>query len=154
MTNIDCIIKDSNSTYDTIYNSETDTVETILHTPSKSVLEKMESMRTYFKRNNMPFVVFPKSNKSICVRNNKEVTEPNQRILYKSIIETTNINRRGNISLDPNGLCYEFLEEDIEQVNVDFNPNKIKENYNKYEQICKMSNARFEFIPWNNNMIK
>ena len=150
----DCSYKDSNSTYDTIYNSETDSVETIEHTPSKSVLEKMESMRAYFKRNNMPFVVFPKSHKSICVRNSKEVTEPNQRILYKSIIETTNINRRGNISLDPNGLCYEFFEEDIEQVNVDFNPNKIKENYNKYEVICKMSNARFEFKPWNNNMIK
>ena len=154
MTNIDSIIKDSNSTYQTIYNSETDTIETILHTPSKNVLEKMEAMRRYFKINNMPFVVFPKSNKSICVRNNKEVNEPNERILYKSIIETTNINRRGNILLDPNGLCYDFFEKDIEEVNVDFNPNKIKENYDKYEVICKMSNTRFEFKPWNNNMIK
>ena len=152
--NNDCSYKDRNTVNDTIFNSKTSKSESIIHTPSPLVLEKMESMRIFFKRNDMPFVVFPISNKSICVRNNKEVDDPNKRILYKSIIETLNIYRKGNKIYDPNALAYNFDEANIEKVNVDFNLNKIKEKYDEYEEICKMDNISFEFKPWNNNMIK
>ena len=115
--NNDCSYKDRNTVNDTIFNSKTSKSESIIHTPSPLVLEKMESMRIFFKRNDMPFVVFPISNKSICVRNNKEVDDPNKRILYKSIIETLNIYRKGNKIYDPNALAYNFDEANIEKVN-------------------------------------
>ena len=146
--------KDKNTTTETVNDYKTGKSKTIIHTPPAPVIEKMDAMRIFFKRNDMPFVVFPIAHKSICVRNNKEVNDPNQRILYKSIIETLNIFRKGNKVYDPNALCYDFREDYIPHISVDFDPNKIKENYNKYEKICKGGNVSYDFKPWDDTMIK
>ena len=87
------------------------TYEMIVHHPPEAALNIMKNFRKFFEVNEMPFVVFPISNYKICVRNNEDIPEGSKRLLYKSIMKTTRINRQGNKIWDQDALCYYFDEK-------------------------------------------
>ena len=113
-------------------NEENNSYERVVHHPPEAALNIMKNFRKFFEVNEMPFVVFPISNYKICVRNNQDVPEGSKRLLYKSIMKTTNIYRKGNVIWDQNALCYYFDEKYVEHIDVDFNLEIIKKYYLKY----------------------
>ena len=115
--------------------------------PKENVLYLMRSIREFVKKNNMPFRVFPISNERICVRNCVEILESKDRVLYKSILKTTNMYRYSNPVWDLKALCYYFYEwgcDDI--IDVSFDKNKIKEAFQEYAQ-------KYENVVWSDSLI-
>ena len=135
-------------------NEENNSYEKVVHHPPEAALNIMKNFRKFFEVNEMPFVVFPISNYKICVRNNKDVPEGSKRLLYKSIMKTTNIYRKGNVIWDQNALCYYFDEKYVEHIDVDFNLENIKKYYLKYKQMSVEKKWHICVEDWNDNLIK
>ena len=135
-------------------NEENNSYERVVHHPPEAALNIMKNFRKFFKVNEMPFVVFPISNYKICVRNNQDVPEGSKRLLYKSIMKTTNIYRKGNVIWDQNALCYYFDEKYVEYIDVDFNLENIKKYYLKYKQMSVEKKWDICVEDWNDNLIK
>lgn len=134
-------------------NEENNSYERVVHHPPEAALNIMKNFRKFFKVNEMPFVVFPISNYKICVRNNQDVPEGSKRLLYKSIMKTTNIYRKGNVIWDQNALCYYFDEKYVEHIDVDFNLENIKKYYLKYKQMSVEKKWHICVEDWNDNLI-
>ena len=135
-------------------NEENNSYERVVHHPPEAALNIMKNFRKFFEVNEMPFVVFPISNYKICVRNNQDVPEGSKRLLYKSIMKTTNIYRKGNVIWDQNALCYYFDEKYVEHIDVDFNLENIKKYYLKYKQMSVEKKWDICVEDWNDNLIK
>ena len=129
------------------------TYEMIVHHPPEAALNIMKNFRKFFEVNEMPFVVFPISNYKICVRNNQDVPEGSKRLLYKSIMKTTNIYRKGNVIWDQNALCYYFDEKYVDHIDVDFNLENIKKYYLKYKQMSVEKKWHICVEDWNDILI-
>lgn len=134
-------------------NEENNSYERVVHHPPEAALNIMKNFRKFFEVNEMPFVVFPISNYKICVRNNQDVPEGSKRLLYKSIMKTTNIYRKGNVIWDQNALCYYFDEKYVEHIDVDFNLENIKKYYLKYKQMSVEKKWHICVEDWNDNLI-
>ena len=135
-------------------NKENNSYERVVHHPPEAALNIMKNFRKFFEVNEMPFVVFPISNYKICVRNNQDVPEGSKRLLYKSIMKTTGINRKGNVIWDQDALCYYFDEKYVEHIDVDFNLENIKKYYLKYKQMSVEKKWHICVEDWNDNLIK
>ena len=130
------------------------TYETVVHHPPEEALNIMKKFRDFFEINEMPFVVFPISSYRICVRNNQHVLEGSKRLLYKSIMKTTKINRQGNKIWDQDALCYYFDEKYVEHIDVDFDLENIKKYYLEYKQLSIDQELKIDVEDWSDNLIK
>ena len=154
---------ESNDFYSDYKNSDThkysktkidNTYEMVVHHPPEAALNIMKNFRKFFEVNEMPFVVFPISNYKICVRNNQDIPEGSKRLLYKSIMKTTGINRKGNVIWDQDALCYYFDENYVEHIDVDFNLENIKKYYLEYKQMSIDQELKIDVEDWSDNLIK
>ena len=122
-------MKDPNVYHFSTYVEDIGAFKPETYTPPQGAIAAMNKIRRFIEQNKLPMEIYPISGRRINLMVNKNITDPEERILCKVIMNLTGMTRRANIIYAPRAIIYQA--QDNWELESQFNLEDIKTEYLK-----------------------